>query len=492
MDRKGISPLIAAVLLIAFTIAVAGLAGPYLTEITQKAQGNTVNKSQTIVDSTDARLEVISTSYNSSNSSYEVTIRNSGTESVQDFTATIYGDKPNQKQINKKLEAGEAHTFDIKEAGNSTSIEVEARDLPVKTDYELSGEDSSSGGGNGGSSTISVSLSSGTFNGTTNYKPGNDNLSIGYRNGSSGDNLIGFWRLDSESGSAIDYSSEGNDGSVSISNGDRGRQGVFDTSSYFFGGGTDQIDIGSSPSSLGNGNANLTIAFWMKADSRPSSGESMISKRDGASDDGYLVYMSPDGLTFWYNGNYARDSTDDYTTSDWVFVTVVFDKSTGELRIYKNGAPATSASTSALNSDDGTLKVGDENTQDAYTFNMDELRMYDVVLDSPQISELYRYGSTYTGDYNSSEIDPSGSDHNWQNLEVDAFIPTETDLSANFSALDSSGNLVEDQIITIDTNGTKKYSVSVSNSDKAIVNFNGTTSNVTKTWQISEAKIHYK
>lgn len=58
MERKGISPLIAAVLLIAFTMAVASLFAQWAPQLIKSAQGDTTNKSATIQRCSQNVMEV--------------------------------------------------------------------------------------------------------------------------------------------------------------------------------------------------------------------------------------------------------------------------------------------------------------------------------------------------------------------------------------------------------------------------------------------------
>lgn len=60
MKRKGISPLIAAVLLIAFTMAVASIFAQWAPQLMQDAQGDTSDRAQQIQRCSDITLDVIS------------------------------------------------------------------------------------------------------------------------------------------------------------------------------------------------------------------------------------------------------------------------------------------------------------------------------------------------------------------------------------------------------------------------------------------------
>ncbi|PSG99959.1 MAG: hypothetical protein BRC28_01940 [Nanohaloarchaea archaeon SW_4_43_9] len=90
----------------------------------------------------------------------------------------------------------------------------------------------------------------GSYTGTSaDRKNSSGTLGIGYRNGSAGNDLtkglVGYWRMDRESGNVIDYSGEGNDGTPE--NGvSRGVNGTFSTQSFDFDGADDYVDTGKS------------------------------------------------------------------------------------------------------------------------------------------------------------------------------------------------------------------------------------------------------
>jgi len=66
MKRKGISPLIAAVLLIAFTMAVASLFAQWAPQLIQNAQGDTSNQTEEVQACSSATLSFVSASKNTS------------------------------------------------------------------------------------------------------------------------------------------------------------------------------------------------------------------------------------------------------------------------------------------------------------------------------------------------------------------------------------------------------------------------------------------
>ena len=63
VKRKGISPLIAAVMLIAFTISIASIAGPWFSELIGGIQEDTSDNTQEVLDTTQADLEIVEADY---------------------------------------------------------------------------------------------------------------------------------------------------------------------------------------------------------------------------------------------------------------------------------------------------------------------------------------------------------------------------------------------------------------------------------------------
>lgn len=96
-SRKGISPLIAAVLLIAFTMAVAAILTAFVTQFTRQTTQSVGNQSERLIDCSNAGLAVKSAQYNNSATNQQmhfwvnVTVENTGQINLtQDFTITTF------------------------------------------------------------------------------------------------------------------------------------------------------------------------------------------------------------------------------------------------------------------------------------------------------------------------------------------------------------------------------------------------------------------
>lgn len=138
MKNKGVSPIIAAVLLIAFTISVALIAGPFFTQTLKDSKAGTNQNSEDILASTNADLEINEVKLSSETGKYKITLQNKGESPISNFTTTIYKEKPVQKKQDVELKPAEITTYSIDT--NSTEkpekIVVSARNLPVEAVYE--------------------------------------------------------------------------------------------------------------------------------------------------------------------------------------------------------------------------------------------------------------------------------------------------------------------------------------------------------------------
>lgn len=82
MDRKGISPLISAVLLVAVTISVAAVFSGWAPQIATTITGETENDTLHQLDCEKTDVEIVSAHWDSGNSEINTTIRNRGRENL--------------------------------------------------------------------------------------------------------------------------------------------------------------------------------------------------------------------------------------------------------------------------------------------------------------------------------------------------------------------------------------------------------------------------
>jgi hypothetical protein len=76
-------------------------------------------------------------------------------------------------------------------------------------------------------------------------------------------------------------------------------------------------------------------------------------------------------------------------------------------------------------------------------------------------------------------------------VEINASVPSDTNLTAEFKALDSDDDVVDREFISIDSgSNSRNYSLSVQDSRSARLSFNGSSSNATKTWKVYDYEIY--
>lgn len=137
--RKGISPLIAATLLIAFTMSIALLVGPFFTDLIQTSQEGQTEEAEGLIESSKSSLEIEQVAYDTDSGNYTVTISNNGQNTIENYTAKVLGDSPTQESFYKSIEPGEAQRFKISTPSGSSEDElsVEALNKPVAASTSL-------------------------------------------------------------------------------------------------------------------------------------------------------------------------------------------------------------------------------------------------------------------------------------------------------------------------------------------------------------------
>jgi len=241
------------------------------------------------------------------------------------------------------------------------------------------------------------------------------NLGIGYRNGTTGDNLIGFWRFDNAvagtGGTVTDYSGNGNDGSTGGSVG-TGINGVFSTSAYSFDGTEDYVTVPGIQVS------NVSVSFWIRT-TDTTSGASwweapwLLDKDlSGGGGNDWAATVNG-GLVQWVNGD-STNGVDETLTSNtnisdgnWHHVVLTRNSGTGEKNIYIDGQQdATQSAYAGDISNTNDLYIASEKGTGSYlSADLDEMRLYDDALTQEDVQELYMSGGdgTFDGDYASSD-----------------------------------------------------------------------------------------
>lgn len=343
----------------------------------------------------------------------------------------------------------------------------------------------------------------GEFNATSaSRKDNSGDLGLGYRNGTQGDSLVGYWRTDRTSsgsgGNVIDYSGEGNDGTTK--NGvTTGSQGTFGTNSFDFDGTDDWVSI---PSGVHPTNDNdWTVSFWVKVDSNETGsgrqGWAYWKDEDESSQEDSLVgigvYSGDWELAFWGNDHKHTGAVD---FDNWQHFTATYDSSVSsgndDMFVYLNGSLSSSqeAGPLSLNNDVIDLMARDQGSKGFLTGSLDEVRVYNRSLSQSEVKRLYFYGrdGKFEGDY--TVENQTGSFQKWNKLTVDAVIPTGTSLEAVFESLDNNGNAVDKHTIQI-KDGENSYSLGSDSSVGYRIKFVGNSNNPEKSWEVKDYSLKY-
>lgn len=131
MSRKGVSPLIATVLLIAFALGVGSIFAQWAPELIQSTQSGISEQSDNIIKATDSGLDIVSASYDYNSGNVSIVFQNTGESDLSNLTVTSLANKTNQKQLDKTLSEKEIKSVDLKSSSKPKLVEVSHRELSV-------------------------------------------------------------------------------------------------------------------------------------------------------------------------------------------------------------------------------------------------------------------------------------------------------------------------------------------------------------------------
>jgi hypothetical protein len=206
--------------------------------------------------------------------------------------------------------------------------------------------------------------------------------------------LIGYWPLNESSGStAYDHSGNENHGSLE---GDvvTGSNGFLGKTVYNFDGDGDHVEVPSS-SEL-NLTESMTVAAWVKIDSKPDSHPRIVQKEN--TNDAYILWNSDDtghideyGWRVDINGtNYDVYTEGETYSGNWDFVVGTYDGT--ELRIYLNGKLSSSEALSGeVSTTTSPLTIGGDkdNNSSELDGKISEVRIYNHALTPAEVQYLY-------------------------------------------------------------------------------------------------------
>jgi len=217
--------------------------------------------------------------------------------------------------------------------------------------------------------------------------------------------LVGHWTFDGKNvvnGVALDSSGSGNNGNL----------GSIATSTFYsigkigqgfnFDGVDDYVNVGDIAST--DGLSALTVSFWIKAPSSPTTQE-IITDTNNVGLDGWAVELTA-------NMNFSlRNTADGYISSyksyagnfnAWHFITMVYDGSlsgnSNRAKYYLDGIKQTfdtqtGTVPSSLNTNIGALIIGAANDLTLpLKGNLDDVRVYNRALSAGEVKNLYNQG----------------------------------------------------------------------------------------------------
>lgn len=114
MSRKGISPIIASVLLLAVALSVVGVFSGWAPQLAQDVTESTENSTMETIACNEAGLEIRSAYHNGSE--LTVNLRNSGSEDLDDIAVVAYDDNESIMDRNQTVSV---NSGDIKDTSLS-------------------------------------------------------------------------------------------------------------------------------------------------------------------------------------------------------------------------------------------------------------------------------------------------------------------------------------------------------------------------------------
>lgn len=244
---------------------------------------------------------------------------------------------------------------------------------------------------------------------------------------------LGLWHFNESSGSIIDSSGNGNDGTV---NGgvNYGADGKLGTALGF--NGTDGYVNVPDHSSL-NPTDEITLLAWVKWDIDPALGSSYASIINKNVDNQYRLHHDISNTNFEFairtdpNGGRWVDSTTVPQKDKWYFVVGTYDGSF--LKIYVDGVlENTNSHAGALLTSASDLNIGRRTSNDRF-FNgvIDEAAIFDRALTAQEIEDIYKRGALKLGLNVRSCDDPSCSGESWTDLGDNLVSPQNLSIADN-------------------------------------------------------------
>tara|TARA_R100001510_G_scaffold15755_1_gene13166 strand:- start:2411 stop:4447 length:2037 start_codon:yes stop_codon:yes gene_type:complete len=212
-----------------------------------------------------------------------------------------------------------------------------------------------------------------------------------------------------------------------------------------FDGSDDFVNI-SDNSSLNFGTSDFSISAWIKIDSFGSTRE-FISKRSGVSNSaGFMLRIHSTGnLAMEIDDGAGNEiylqGTSPCTANVWHHVVYTFDRS-GNCTIYRDGSSITSGSISSVGSISNSVDLEIGSLATFFIGLINEVAMWDVVLDADTVTQLYNSGVPLLPTSDSGNYDNSDSLVGyWRNDGITTWTDRANTGVASFDGVDDRINL---------------------------------------------------
>lgn len=116
MKKKGVSPIIASVLLLAVSISVVGIFSGWAPNLVQGVTDQTENNTYETLSCNEAGIEIRSAFYDTNSGDLTVSIRNTGPENLPNVSVVAYTDDQtiiNQTETNVQTGEVKGETFNL-------------------------------------------------------------------------------------------------------------------------------------------------------------------------------------------------------------------------------------------------------------------------------------------------------------------------------------------------------------------------------------------
>ncbi|QQG40296.1 MAG: hypothetical protein HYS81_02710 [Candidatus Aenigmatarchaeota archaeon] len=146
LSCKGVSPLIATVLLIAFAIAAAGILANFVLPFTQSTVSESTSRGSSDISCSYANIIIDEASWNSTSNTLSLTIENNGRETLKNFKASIVRTNNTVSTLilaptGAEMQPGDIETFtnatNVAPCSDISSVTVRSDTCPTDARHEI-------------------------------------------------------------------------------------------------------------------------------------------------------------------------------------------------------------------------------------------------------------------------------------------------------------------------------------------------------------------